>query len=217
MDKSFWGPSTWCMIHCAAASYRPENRASFKQFIYSLTQLLPCDICKQHLTKNLKTIPLTDNVLRDNRSALMWSYFLHDLVNKQLNKPSSPPFSAVENHYMSVVKNNQAWGPCFWRAMHAFASAYQSTPQSVVAFKNFIYSLTGVLPCIPCRDSYQSKLSVIPLTNNYFKDGNTLFMWTYHLHSLVNKELGKMTPPYQTIKSEYFNDNVCKSCSSSFS
>lgn len=99
MDKKVWGPALWRTIHATAAAYRPENRESYRDFIYSLQDIMPCDYCKKHLRQNLLDLPL-ENFLVSNRQLFLWTYLLHDLVNQQLNK-RSPPFEEVENQYFS--------------------------------------------------------------------------------------------------------------------
>lgn len=212
MDKGFWGPATWCMIHTAAVGYQIENNYSMRQFVSSLPFLLPCEKCRIHLQHNLKTIPLTQDSLSSNRKLFMWSYFLHDLVNKQLYKPSSPPYTNTEKYYFEHGINTKFWGPCFWRALHSFAAAYR--PEQVVrqAFKQFVYSLIGVIPCKGCRDHFRKNLHQLPLTDDFLQNNNTLFLWTYLLHDLVNKQLNKVSPPFETIKQLYFDSKVCHSC-----
>ena len=210
MEKSFWGPSCWCAIHTACASYKPENRISVKQFIYSLPYLLPCEYCREHLDQNLRTIPLNDDILVNSKQLFIWSYFLHDLVNKQLKKKPSPTFPIAEQYYNNQIGNNVFWGPCFWRMIHAFAASYR--PEVKSAFKQFIYSLPGVLPCKICQEHFLRTLTQIPLTDEYLRDSHNLFLWTYLLHDLVNKQLSKVSPPFEEIKAQYFNINICKTC-----
>lgn len=213
MEKGFWGPATWCTLHTAAVGYRPENRLSFKQFVYSLPYLLPCEYCREHLTQNLKTIPLTDVSLQNNQNLFMWTYFLHDLVNKQLKKKASPAPLIAANYYFHNINNNQFWGNCFWRTIHAFAAAYRPEPAVKTAFKQFVYSLIGILPDEESRRNYRNLLSQLPLTEKYFESAQNLFLWTYFLHDLVNRKiLGKESPPFETIKAQYFNEHVCNSC-----
>lgn len=212
MDKSFWGPSTWCTIHTAAIGYRPEHRLSFKQFIYSLPSLLPCQYCRDHLTQNLSNIRLEDKYLVNNDHLFMWSYFLHDLVNTQLNKPKSPAYPLVKDYYLSNIHKNEFWGPCFWRTIHSFAASYRNSPNVKQAFKQFIYSLIGIIPCSTCREHYRHNLKQLPLTEQYLQDAHNLFLWSYLLHDLVNKQLGKISPPFEKVKAQYFNEKVCGSC-----
>ena len=210
MEKSFWGPSVWCSIHSIAAGYKPENIVSIKQFTYSLPYLLPCKYCCMHLGQNLQLMPLTNQALQDNRSLFLWSYLLHDLVNMQLKKKTSPNYTAVEQQYFNHLGNNKFWGPCIWRTIHAFAATY--TPAAKNAFTQFVYSLTGVLPCNECRSHFIHNLNQIPLDEKYLENAHTLFLWSYLFHDLVNKQLGKVSPPFETIKEQYFNSQVCDSC-----
>lgn len=95
--KNFWGPPVWHTIHSTAASYKPHQRASFKRMMNTWTEMLPCDECRGHLKENLKRLPV-DNYLDNNHNLFLWTYFLHDLVNKQLGK-HSPPYKTVKEYY----------------------------------------------------------------------------------------------------------------------
>jgi len=207
MDKKFWGPATWCIIHTSAYEYTPEKRLSFKQFVYSLPYLLPCDKCCVHLYKNLNTLQLGDKNLQDSQSLFIWTYFLHDLVNRQLGK-KSPNFPSVYKFY---TENKIIWKKCFWRTIHSFAASYRVKPEVKSAFKQFIYSLIGLIPQ-PESMQYATALNRVPLTDEYLKDAHNLFLWSYLIHDLVNKETGKSSPPFEEIKKMYFNDTVCQSC-----
>lgn len=95
--KDFWGPAFWKTIHSMAASYTPKQKKAFEEFMYGLIVLLPCDACRDHLRQNLKTLPM-ENYMIDNHSLFLWSYYLHDIVNRQLGK-TSPPFTLVKEAY----------------------------------------------------------------------------------------------------------------------
>lgn len=212
MNKDFWGPPVWCTIHSSASNYKPENRLSFKQFIYSFPYLLPCDLCGGHLFENLKTLPLDDVILSNNNNLFLWTFFLHDLVNKQIKKNQSPKYRTIKNHYDVNINNSNFWGPYWWRTIHSFAASYKPNPTVKKAFKEFIYSLSGLLPCNISRTQFKNNLNNIPLSENYLKDSHNLFLWSYLFHDLINKQLGKVSPPFQDIKSQYFNDHICSSC-----
>ena len=212
MDRKFWGPSTWCMIHSAAAGYKQEYRVSFKQFANSLPDLLPCQYCRQNLIKEYNVLPLTDQSLANNKALFMWSYFIHDLVNKRLSKRASPAYPLAEQYYFSRAHKNDFWGPCFWRAIHSFSASYR--PAVKQAFKQFVYSLNGIIPCERCKGHFQRNLNQIPLTEDYLKNSHNLFLWSYLLHDLVNRQLGKISPPFEEIKAQYFNAEICGSCGS---
>ena len=95
--KFFWGPALWKSIHSLAAAYTPDQRKEYKKFIYSLQFLLPCNYCKKHLQQNLRKINI-DYYLSNNHTLFLWTYFLHDIVNKALGKVS-PPYDIVKTAY----------------------------------------------------------------------------------------------------------------------
>ena len=95
--KFFWGPSLWKTIHSLAAAYTPDQKGHYKTFIYGLQYMLPCEFCRVHLQKNLKMLKI-DDYLDNNHTLFLWTYFLHDMVNRQLGK-ISPPFDAVKSAY----------------------------------------------------------------------------------------------------------------------
>ena len=100
-SKTFWGAPLWRTIHNLAASYTPEKKKEFKVFINSLTTLLPCEKCQQNLKKNLKKLKV-DDYLDNNHQLFLWSYFLHDMVNKELGK-KSPPYVDVKAFFFKSL------------------------------------------------------------------------------------------------------------------
>jgi len=97
VGKKFWGPALWKTIHCFAASYTPDKKNSFKKFMFELQYLIPCEECKMHYINNLETFKM-DNYMTNNHQLFLWSYLLHDIVNKQLGK-HSPPYELVKIIY----------------------------------------------------------------------------------------------------------------------
>lgn len=210
MDKKFWGPSVWVLIHICAIAFKPENKHSYKQFMYALRGVLPCPECREHLTQNLKTLELKPEYLSNNKKLFLWSFLLHDLVNRQLNK-QSPSFEALQNYYTNKISDKNFWGPYVWRALHSMAAVYK--PEYKVYFKQLIYSLPGILPETGgSKQRFIENLKILPLTDEYLLDNHNLFLWTFLLHDLVNKQLGQISPPFEKIKNLYFNEKFCASC-----
>ena len=90
MKSEYWGPHSWIMIHSIAYGY-PDKPSDIEQqhavkFIESLQHLLPCRKCRFHLAENLKTYNIPEHV-RDTRSFFRFTVDLHNIVNKQLDKP----------------------------------------------------------------------------------------------------------------------------------
>ena len=104
--KDFWGPPVWTSIHIFAATLRPENANAFKTYLWSLTQLLPCDYCKTNLKTKLEKFP-PDSYLTNNHDAFFYSYLLHDLVNQHISRyhpktpKVSPCFDDVKAYYFN--------------------------------------------------------------------------------------------------------------------
>ena len=85
-----WGPYIWATIHYVTLGYPPmpteEQKQKYKQFFESFQYVLPCSICRNHLTDNLKTVPLTDEILSDREKLINWGIDLHNEVNKMNGK-----------------------------------------------------------------------------------------------------------------------------------
>ena len=101
--KDFVGPSTWEVLHSFAASYdaSPQSAKAFKDLVYSLTMLFPCEVCRENLKAKLKKYPI-DPYLTSNNSAFLYTYILHDDVNKHLGK-TSPKYDDVKKYYFDKM------------------------------------------------------------------------------------------------------------------
>jgi hypothetical protein len=212
MERGFWGPSIWNFIHLTAITYKPTDRLSYKNFIYSLPQLLPCENCCKHLSANLKTLPI-DNSLDNSSNLFIWTYNLHDLVNKQLNKKPSPPLNITIEYYKSKVNDLEYILHHMWRMIHSIAATYRTCTDSKNAFKQFIYSIVNIIPNSNYQKIYSGSLSLIPLSDDYMKNADNLFLWSYLVEDLCNRSLNKIMTPYDKIREIYFNKNVCNTCS----
>jgi hypothetical protein len=91
MNTYIWGPPLWRLIHSVAYCAKSEHADELALFFLSFKKVLPCIYCRksfeefeqilvvQHGNKRLGQI-IQDNEL------FAWSYALHDLVNKKLDK-----------------------------------------------------------------------------------------------------------------------------------
>lgn len=101
------------------------------------------------------------------------------------------------------MKSNDFWGPHVWKMIHCSSLSY--TPNKKHSFYTFIHALPDLLPCSTCRIHLRQNLQSFPLTDYHLQDKDTLFAWSYSLHDIVNKQLGKKSPPYDTIKQYYIH------------
>lgn len=111
--RDFWGPPMWRALHSMAAAYTPNHKEAALTFVYiCLPNLLPCEVCREHLKKNLTEFP-PDRYMADNHTFFFWTYALHDIVNQQVSsslpidrKKISPPFEVVKTEYFSALSSD---------------------------------------------------------------------------------------------------------------
>lgn len=107
MDPSFWGPGLWKAIHSMAATAETiEDRKYFKTMMENMSFVLPCSVCKNHLQTNMKLHPI-DKYMTSNESLFLWTFLLHDAVNKAQDKldDKRPDYQTVFNMYFKQNKS----------------------------------------------------------------------------------------------------------------
>ena len=89
MDPLIWGPSAWLFIHSITLSYpeKPsvEYQTNMKNFIHSLSYLLPCEECKYNYSKKLKKLNI-NNIVKNKSDLIKMFINIHNEVNIQTNK-----------------------------------------------------------------------------------------------------------------------------------
>lgn len=100
---SIWGPATWHLLHSVSFNYPviPSNsdKIHYKEFVYSLQEILPCGKCRMNLKKNLKELPLEKKDLVSRLAFSKYIYNLHETVNTMLNKKSGLSYENVRDIY----------------------------------------------------------------------------------------------------------------------
>ena len=90
LGPDIWGPHGWKFIHFIALGYpktpTEEDKISYKTFFLLIPSILPCSICSNHYTQNLKKNPLTDQILQDRLKLFNWTVDMHNEVNKSNDK-----------------------------------------------------------------------------------------------------------------------------------
>ena len=98
-----WGPSLWHTLHTMSFNYPVKPTAlekkHYKDFILTLQNILPCRYCRENLKKNLKVVPLTNDVLKNRTNFSKWMYKLHNQVNIMLGKNCNLTYKQVRNRY----------------------------------------------------------------------------------------------------------------------
>lgn len=91
MQPSSWGKYLWTSIHFIALGF-PDNpndddKNNYKNFFINLGYVIPCYKCSVNYKKHLKELPITNETLKNRHNLFKWTVDLHNIVNKELNKP----------------------------------------------------------------------------------------------------------------------------------
>lgn len=111
MDPMFWGPGLWKAIHAMAATADSrKDRMHFKNMMTHMAHVLPCKVCRTHLTENMQRNPI-EKYMKSNESLFLWTFLLHDAVNDAQGKrgDNRPSFYDVYNTFFkqNPSKNNE--------------------------------------------------------------------------------------------------------------
>jgi hypothetical protein len=103
MLTSVWGPSLWHSLHTISFNYpvKPSKneKKHYFDFFMSLKNVLPCGYCRKNYIKNIKTIPLNMNTMKNRNTLSKWLYDLHEEINKMLGKKSNLSYEDVKLRY----------------------------------------------------------------------------------------------------------------------
>ena len=103
MLTSTWGPAAWHFIHMISFNYPNEptlkDKKNYRDFIYSLKNVLPCKYCRINLINNFKQKPLLMSHMKNRYTFSKYIYELHELVNKMLGKKSHLSYCDVRERY----------------------------------------------------------------------------------------------------------------------
>lgn len=199
-DAIFLYPSIWRSIHVCALTIplTKESKKAFKDFINSLTVLMPDVKSRYSLAIYLEAYNI-DKYTDSNKRLFYWTYDLHDFVNQVRIKESQltsrlleqPSYSEVLRIYSSNNLNKQFWSTAMWRTIHGLASVYpergNKNSREAIAYKKMIHSLVYILPCPFCRGHLKTNLKELDV-RKYLGGRVKLFSFTYKLHSTVNEQ-----------------------------
>ena len=95
----FFGPSTWRALHAITFTF-PENptekqKKEYKDFVESLSKVLPCPHCSLHMMDYIKKHPVD---VSSQSAFSRWGVDFHNAVNKRLDKPIMP-YDQVKKRY----------------------------------------------------------------------------------------------------------------------
>lgn len=100
------------------------------------------------------------------------------------------------------------WGPSLWHFLHTLSFNYpvNPTPLQRKQYRDFIYSLQYILPCIHCRENLSKNLKSICFNNKCLKNRDSFSRAIYDLHNQINIMLGKKKyKTYEEVRDCYEN------------
>lgn len=101
LDIKKIGHGLWWLLHTFALQATTiELKNNYKTTVNLLCHYFPCEQCKPDFEKFILTHPLI-NYNKVTDGYFKWSWELHDMVNKKLNKPSITYEEALQ-----LYKNN---------------------------------------------------------------------------------------------------------------
>ena len=105
MNQNIWGPHFWFVLHTITFNYplKPnyEDKKQTLNFLQSLQYILPCNVCRKHYKRHLKTDPPNKH-LKNRDTFIKWMIDLHNDVNGETGKRSTYTYQEVLNRYESI-------------------------------------------------------------------------------------------------------------------
>ena len=99
LKTTIWGPHGWKFLHYVTLGYpmNPTNqdKENYKQFFYSLSNVIPCQKCSENFKQNLTTYPI-EPALENKESLIKWLIDIHNSVNEELEKPIMDYNTAIQ-------------------------------------------------------------------------------------------------------------------------
>jgi hypothetical protein len=102
LDSKVWGPHYWFVLYSIALTYpiTPNNvtKKKYYEFIQNLPLFLPHDEISGQFSNLLLKYPVTP-YLDSRDSFTRWIHFLHNQINKSLNKREITLKEAYQTYY----------------------------------------------------------------------------------------------------------------------
>jgi len=99
------------------------------------------------------------------------------------------------------------FGPNLWKSIHyiAIGAPKKFNQNDKNNYKLFFKNLEHWIPCEVCSQHYKKTRDIYDI-NNYLDSNESLFKYTFQLHNIVNKMLGKKEIEYEYARSLYINN-----------
>ena len=105
-NPELWGNHGWVFLQHVALSYpnqpNKEIKQNYKDFFYSIKNILPCETCALNYLDHIQKIPI-DNYLKNRNTLFSWIIKIHNEVNKITNKTMLNE-NKIKQYYLSQNK-----------------------------------------------------------------------------------------------------------------
>jgi hypothetical protein len=83
-----------------------DTQEGYRVYFENLHKVIPCIKCSIHYKEHLNKMPISDDILKDNRSLFKWTVAIHNSVNFSLGKPIMDFETAIDLYTKHYVENN---------------------------------------------------------------------------------------------------------------
>jgi len=102
--------------------------------------------------------------------------------------------------------NVNKWGPGGWTFLHTITFNYPLEPDNddKNRYKFFFSSVSEMLPCKYCRDSFKTYIKFIPI-DEFLESRIGVTYWLYRIHQLVDEKVFKKNDSFENVIRKYEN------------
>jgi hypothetical protein len=110
LEPKVWGPHYWFFLHTIAISYpnypNAVTKKKYYDFIQNIPLFIPIDKIASDFSKLLDQYPVQPYL--DNRESLVrWLWFIHNKINKKLEKPQISLNDFYVKYYEEYKNTNE--------------------------------------------------------------------------------------------------------------
>ncbi len=113
LDPTIWGPHYWFFLHtitlCDPLRPNTVTKKRYYDFIHNFHLLLPIEAISTHFSKLIIEYPVTP-YLDSRDSFIRWMHFIHNKINKKLEKPQVSLDQFYKGYYENYKPRNVQLG-----------------------------------------------------------------------------------------------------------
>ena len=136
-----WGPIIWNILHGLAekaqrAALPADELREWSRLIKATSEMLPCDICRNHMTHYMKVHPFTEvNYSILKTTVKTWFFNLHNEINEGNERPIFPYDDLYEKYGRMDLQD------LLWRLDPVMKKAVQTNGIGLVKYMNWVKSV----------------------------------------------------------------------------